>query len=115
QAQGRVEHLVARLEGGVRDDRIDLALARAEDAKKGHSDGGAIDAAALIEVRPARAEDEHGGPSGGLEELLERPVPARLRAEPEPTGKLPRFGRIAARGGGHDGAGLDCPLATRQA
>ena len=115
EAQGSVEDCLAGLEARVCDERDDLALAHAEHAQEGDADGGAVHAAAVVEVRPARAENEHGGACGLFDELFERPSLAWLCPHAEAGGEVLRLCWIAARGGGHDGAGLDWPLAAREA
>jgi len=113
EAQGRVEDRIAWLERGVRDQRVRFALTRAKDAEERHPDGRPIHAAALVEIGAADGEDQHR--VRVLEELVDRPSPARFRPQAEPLCELPRLGRIAARCRRDDGVTCRRPLASRQA
>src|SRR5439155_9914870 len=83
ESERRVENGVAGAKTRVRDDRIDFTVLSADQAQRRHARAGTEGAAALVEIGAARGEYEHGGSGRVGEDRGQRPVRARLGAQPE--------------------------------
>src|SRR5436309_901889 len=98
-----VEDGLAWTKARVRDDRIHLAPGGAQHAQNRHASARAEYAAALVEIRAARGEHQHGCSGRTGENRGKRPARTRLGLQPEARGQLPGLGGIAAPRGGDNG------------
>src|SRR5437667_773601 len=103
EPEGGVEDGLAWTKARVRDDRIHLAPGGAQHAQNRHASARAEYAAALVEIRAARGEHQHGCSGRTGENRGKRSARTRLGLQPEARGQLPGLGGIAAPRGGDDG------------